>query len=131
MANSLRILIVDDQLRARQSLKAVVTTWLQIDQIMEAKTGEQAMTRVEEWLPHVVLMDARMPVMDGIEATRRIKARWPKIKVIVLSIYAEYRKDALAAGADLFIGKAEPPEHLLTALSSIADATGTNCPSLT
>jgi CheY-like chemotaxis protein len=126
MARSLRILIVDDQLRARQSLKAVVTTWLHIDNVLEAETGAQAISRVEEWLPDVILMDARMPGMDGIEATRLIKARWPNVRVIVLSIYSEYRQDALAAGADIFIGKAEPPEHLLQTLSSLADATATN-----
>jgi CheY-like chemotaxis protein len=131
MARSLRILIVDDRLRARQSLKAVVTTWLHIDDVQEAETGAQAVARVEEWLPDVILMDARMPGMDGIEATRLIKARWPNTRVIVLSIYSEYRQDALAAGADAFIGKAEPPEHLLQTLSSLADTTLTNSSSLT
>ena len=126
MARSLRILIADDQLRARQSLKAVVTSWLHMDQVMEAETGAQAVSRTEEWLPDVILMDARMPVMDGIEATRLIKTRWPNIRVIVLSIYSEYRQEALAAGADMFLGKAEPPEQLLTMLSSIADAAASN-----
>ncbi len=126
MARSLRVLIADDQLRARQSLKAVVTSWLHMDQVMEAETGAQAVSRTEEWLPDVILMDARMPVMDGIEATRLIKTRWPNIRVIVLSIYSEYRQEALAAGADMFLGKAEPPEHLLTMLASIADATASS-----
>ena len=131
MARSLRILIVDDQLRARQSLKAVVKTWLHIDNVLEAETGAQAIRRIEEWLPDVVLMDARMPGMDGIAATRLIKARWPKIRVIVLSIYSEYQQDALSAGADIFIGKAEPPEHLLQTLSSIAGDTADHSTSLT
>ncbi len=126
MPRSLRILVADDQPRARQSLKAVVTTWLHMNQIMEAETGAQAIRCAEEWQPDIVLMDARMPVMDGIEATRLIKARWPNIHVVVLSIYSEYRHDALAAGADMFLGKAEPPERLLTMLSSIADATASS-----
>jgi CheY-like chemotaxis protein len=125
MARSLRILIVDNQLRARQSLKAVVTTWLHTDTVTEAETGVEAIRCAGEWAPDVILMDARMPVMDGIAATRLIKARWPKIKVIVLSIYSEYRQAALAAGADTFIGKAEPPENLLNTLSLIAQAATT------
>ena len=122
MGRSLRILIVDDQPRARQSLKAVVTTWLHIEKVREAETGAQAISCVEEWLPDLILMDARMPVMDGIEVTRLVKKRWPSVKVVVLSIYPEYRAEALAAGADMFLGKAEPPERLLAMLSSIADA---------
>ncbi len=120
MSKSLRILIVDDQRRARQSLKAVIQTWLHVDQVMEAETGAEAIRRVEESAPDVVLMDARMPVMDGLTATRRIKARWPQIRVIILSIYSEYQEDAAAAGADMFFGKAEPPDRLLRTLSSFA-----------
>ena len=55
--------------------------------------------------PDVVLMDVRMPVMDGIEATRRIKESWPQVKVLVLSMYAEHREEALEAGADHFMVK--------------------------
>jgi DNA-binding NarL/FixJ family response regulator len=124
MARSLRILIADDQLRARQSLKAVVTTWLQVQKVAEAQTGAEAIHGVEEWAPDVILMDARMPELDGIQATRLIKARWPGIQVIVLSIYPEYRADALAAGADLFLSKADPPEHLLQALKKMAQSVG-------
>ena len=122
MGRSLRILIVDDQPRARQSLKAVVTAWLHIEKVREAETAAQAISCVEEWLPDLILMDARMPDMDGIEATRLVKTRWPGVKVVVLSIYPEYRYEALAAGADMFLGKDEPPERLLAMLSSIADA---------
>ncbi len=122
MARSLRILIADDQLRARTSLKAVVTTWLRVAEVAEAQTGAEAVRRVEERLPDVILMDARMPEMDGIQATSLIKAKWPDVHVIVLSIYPEYREPALAAGADAFLGKADPPEQLLDALSTIARA---------
>ncbi len=120
MARPLHILIVDDQPRARQSLAAVLQSWLHPAAIIEAETGEEAISRTEQSQPDVILMDARMPVMDGIEATRLIKTKWPGTHVIVLSIYPEYRLDALAAGADMFFGKAEPPEHLLTSLASMA-----------
>ena len=72
------------------------------------------------WLPHlgpdVVLMDVRMPVMDGLEATRRIKSRQPETKIVVLSMYAEYQDDAMAAGADVFLVKGGPTAVLRRAL---------------
>jgi DNA-binding NarL/FixJ family response regulator len=61
-------------------------------------------------------MDARMPVMDGLEATRTIKDRWPEIKVVVLTMYCAFRADALAAGADAFLVKGCSPEELLAAI---------------
>ncbi len=99
-----------------------MTTWLGIDEVAEAQNGAEAISRVQDWQPHIVLMDARMPEVDGVEATRAIKAKWPQVRVIVLSIYSEYQADALAAGADLFLGKAEPPERLRAALTRLAHA---------
>lgn len=120
MAKPPRVLIVDDQPRARASLGAVVTTLLPSTQIDEAQTGVQALERVEAFAPDIILMDARMPQMDGILATRAIKAKHPHIRIIVISMYPDYRAGALAAGADLFLNKAEPPEQLLAALKAVA-----------
>jgi len=119
MAGHMQILIVDDQPRARQSLKALLATWPQVKEIREAANGQEAVRLVEESRPDVVLMDARMPEMDGLEATWLIKARWPQVKVIVLSMYADYRTDALAAGADAFVSKGEPPDRLLATLAAV------------
>jgi CheY-like chemotaxis protein len=117
MVKILRILIVDDQQRARRSLKALLATMFQLTETCEAANGMEAVQCVEECNPDVVLMDARMPEMDGIEATRIIKTNSAHIPVIVLSMYLEYQEAALAAGADAFISKGEPPEHLLEALA--------------
>jgi CheY-like chemotaxis protein len=87
---------------------------------MEAMDGREAVRFVEERQPDVALIDICMPGMDGLQATRIIKARWPKVKVIVLTIYGEYQAEAMAAGADAFIGKGEPPGRLLSILSAIA-----------
>jgi YesN/AraC family two-component response regulator len=71
----------------------------------EASNGQEALCIVEQEQPDVVLMDVRMPIMDGLEATRQIKRRWPQVKVIVLTMYRSYEAQALAAGADWFLLK--------------------------
>lgn len=120
MTRRVKVLIVDDQPRARQSLQALLSTWPSAGEVREASDGQEAVRLVEMRPPDVVLMDVRMPVMDGLQATRIIKARWPRVKVVVLTLYGEYEAEALAAGADAFIGKGEPPGRLLAALAALA-----------
>ncbi len=115
----MRIVIADDQKRARQSLKALLSASLPQVEIREAASGAEALRLVEEIQPRLVVMDIRMPELDGLEATRRIKQRWPSVKVMILSIYQEREEEAQTAGADLFMGKGAPPENLLAALSSL------------
>lgn len=117
MVKTLRILIVDDQRRARKSLKALLATRFQLADTCEAVNGIEAVRCVEECKPDIVLMDAQMPEMDGVEATRIIKEKSPHTPVIMLSMYTEYQAASLAAGADVFISKGEPPERLLEALA--------------
>ncbi len=124
MVKAIRILIVDDQRRTRQSLKALLATNFQSMEMQEAANGVEAIHYAEDWKPHIVLMDARMPELDGIEATRIIKTKTPEVRVIVLSMYAEYQAAALAAGADAFVSKGEPPEQLLAALTAAASSSG-------
>jgi DNA-binding NarL/FixJ family response regulator len=119
LVEQIRVLIVDDQPRARQSMKALLMTCPQIAGIQEAADGQQAVRLVEEARPDVVLMDVRMPEMDGLQATRLIKARWPQVKVIMLSMYLEYSNEALSAGADAFVSKGEPPDRLLATLAAV------------
>jgi DNA-binding NarL/FixJ family response regulator len=90
-----------------------LTTQPQVLLIGEATNGREALDQVGRANPDVVLIDVRMPELDGLEATRQIKARWPGTKVIVHSMYPEYRSEALAAGADAFIVKGDPPDELL------------------
>lgn len=119
MLKTLRILIVDDQQHARRSLRALLATRFQLLDTCEAVNGLDAIRCVEECKPDIVLMDARMPDMDGIEATRIIKTKSPKVPVIVLSMYSEYEAAAIAAGASAFVVKGEPPERLLSVISSM------------
>jgi YesN/AraC family two-component response regulator len=111
-----RILIVDDQPRARKSLKALLSTWSRVGEMVEASSGREALRLVKELQPDVVLMDVRMPEVDGLQATVQIKAQWPQVKVVVLSMYPEYRGEALAVGADAFLAKGEAPYTLLDLL---------------
>jgi DNA-binding NarL/FixJ family response regulator len=116
----MRILIVDDLARARKSMKALVGTHPQVGALKEATNGREAIALAESWAPDAILMDVCMAEMDGLQATRTIKARWPQIKVIVLSMYGDYEAQALAAGADAFVNKGEPPARLLQALDTVA-----------
>jgi DNA-binding NarL/FixJ family response regulator len=115
----MQILIADDQPRARQSLKALLATWPRVDGVREACSGQEAVLSVEEALPDVVVMDARMPDMDGVAATRVIKERWPRVKVVVWSMYPEYEAEARLAGADAFVTKGEPPQQLLSRIAAV------------
>lgn len=119
MSECIQILIVDDQPRARKSLRALLSTWPVLQELSEAANGQEAVQIVEERQPNLVLMDICMPRMDGLQATWLIKTQWPQVKVIVLTMYGEYEAEAMAAGADAFVAKGEPADRLLAALSAL------------
>ena len=119
MVEPIRVLIVDDQPRARKSVRALLSTWPRVGEMHEASNGREAVQLVKELQPDVVLMAVRMPEIDGLTATVQIKALLPQVKVILLSIYPEYGGEALAAGADAFIGKGDAPRELLDLLSAV------------
>lgn len=115
----LRILIVDDQPRARSSMRALLAMEFELAEIYEAADGAEAVRGVQEHKPDVVLMDVLMPGMDGLQATRLIKASWPQVHVIALSMSPEYGVAAAAAGANAFVGKGEAAARLPDMLAAI------------
>ena len=118
MKQRIRILIADDQRSTRQGLKALLTHYPQVEIVGEAVNGQEAVRLVETYRPDVVLMDIKMPEMDGLETTQRIKRNWPEVKVIALTMYSHFKLEALAAGADVFLTKGCAIESMLGAIFS-------------
>jgi len=124
-----RVLIVDDQPLMRAGFKSVLEASGQVDVVGEAATGAQAIEQARRLDPDVVLMDVRMPDMDGIEATRRM----PKQKVLILTTFGldEYIIEALRAGASGFLLKDAPVEELLSAVRAVAAGDAQLSPAVT
>ncbi|HSB68020.1 MAG TPA: response regulator transcription factor [Candidatus Methylomirabilis sp.] len=103
----IRLFLVDDDARFRETLRQLLLQRKEAIILGEAKDGEEALQLTSKVRPDVVLMDLAMPRMNGLEATRRLKARWSDLAVIILTVHddAAYRKTALAAGAEAFLVK--------------------------
>jgi DNA-binding NarL/FixJ family response regulator len=128
----IRLLLVDDQSLVRQGLKAILSLESDLEVVGMAENGEQAISQVEILLPDVVLMDVRMPVMNGSTATKIICDRFPNIKVIVLSTYDDDRdvSEAISAGAKGYLLKDMPSEQLVDAIRCINLGYGQLAPGL-
>ena len=112
----LRVVIADDRPRTRGALRALFAAYPGYVVVGEASDGHEAIERVEQLRPDLVVLDLRMPRMDGIAATTLIKTQWPTVRVIVHSLAVERREEAIAAGADAFVPKGGRPDELLSAL---------------
>ena len=125
----LRVVIADDQPMMRAGFKAVLEATGSIEVVAEAATGEEAVAAAEAHRPDVVLMDIRMPGMDGIEATRRL----PRQRVLILTTFGldEYIIEALRAGASGFLLKDVPADQLLHAIRVAAAGEALLAPSVT
>ena len=124
-----RVLIVDDQPLMRAGFKSVLEASGQVDVVGEAATGAEAIEQARRLGPDVVLMDVRMPDMDGIEATRRM----PQQKVLILTTFGldEYIIEALRAGASGFLLKDAPVDDLLGAVRAVAAGDAQLSPAVT
>jgi DNA-binding NarL/FixJ family response regulator len=129
----LRVLLVDDDDLVRAGLHAVLSTDETIEIVGEAADGHQAIEQVGRLRPDIVLMDVRMPKLDGIAATERIAAAAPAARVLILTTFEDddYVFGALHAGASGFLLKRSTPEQLIAGLHTIAGGESLLSPSVT
>ncbi len=132
---SIRVLIADDQAMVRAGLSLILRPYADVEIVGEAGDGYEAVEVARRLRPDVVLMDIRMPRMDGIEATRRLLApgvpHRPRVLVLTTFDLDEYVYDALRAGAGGFMLKDEPPERLLAGIRIVAAGDALLAPTVT
>jgi len=132
---SVRVVIADDQQLIRDGFRMILAAATDIEIVGEASNGAEAVSLTRELRPDVVLMDIRMPELDGIEATRRILAQndEPKTSVLILTTFDldEYVYDALRAGASGFLLKDVPARQLAAAIRTVGEGNALLSPSIT
>jgi DNA-binding NarL/FixJ family response regulator len=129
----IRLLLADDQSLVRAGFRMILKAEPDIDAVGEASDGREAVAQAETLRPDVVLMDIRIPGLDGIEATRQITARNPGTRVLVLTTFDldEYVYESLRAGASAFLLKDAKEQQLVAAIRIVADGGSLFAPSIT
>jgi DNA-binding NarL/FixJ family response regulator len=119
--SKIRVLIVDDHAILREGIRALLAAHDDIEVVGEAADGREAVEKVHQLSPDVVLMDVAMPLMDGLEATRRIRKGNPKAKVLILTQYdnKEYILSSIKAGASGFVPKRVVASELVSAIQAV------------
>jgi DNA-binding NarL/FixJ family response regulator len=130
---TIRVLIADDQALMRGGFRLILDAQDDLEVVGEAIDGRDAVEQYRRLRPDVVVMDVRMPAMDGIEATRRLTADDPPARVLILTTFDldEYVFQALRAGASGFLLKDRPPEELVAAVRVVASGEALLAPSIT
>jgi DNA-binding NarL/FixJ family response regulator len=130
---TIRLLVADDQSMVRAGFRMLLAGQEDIDVVAEASNGLEAVEKAERFRPDVILMDIRMPELDGLEATRRILATESGARILVLTTFDldEYVYEALRAGASGFVLKDDPPEQLLAAIQVVAGGDALLSPAVT
>jgi len=117
----IRLGIADDHKIFRNGLKATLEDCADFDLVLEASNGKQLIALLETTVPDVILMDIKMPEMDGIQTTAKVKQRYPHVKVLALSMFNEdkYIVDMMKAGASGYLLKNAEPEEIIEAISTV------------
>jgi CheY-like chemotaxis protein len=125
----LRVLLADDHAMVRQGLRSILDSYPDISIVGEAADGEEAVELAGQLAPDVIVMDVNMPKLDGIEATRRIKARWPGITIVGLSVStaAQVESLLLEAGASCYVSKEAAGIHLYGAILTTVPQDSADC----
>ena len=116
----IRILIADDSQVIWDCLRSLLEAQSDFEVVGVAKDGEEAVKKVKELLPDVVIMDAQMPRVGGVEATRRIKEAFPRVGVLFFSVFVDSMEESVRAGADRCLAKDCYPEELFSEARRIA-----------
>ncbi len=129
----IRVLVADDQSMVRAGFRMLLAGEPDIEVVAEASNGLEAIDKTTRYRPTVVLMDIRMPELDGLEATRRILAAADAPRILILTTFDldDYVYDALCAGASGFVLKDDPPEQLLSAIRIVAGGDALLSPAVT
>jgi two-component system response regulator NreC len=119
--NKIRVLIAEDHTIVRKGLRSLLESEVGIEVVGEAENGRDALAKVQQHCPDIVLMDISMPDLNGFEATRQIKQHCPEVKVLVLTMHAneEYVWQILRAGASGYVVKHAAPDELILAIQSV------------
>ena len=130
---SIRVLVADDQSMVRAGFRMLLGSEDDIEVVAEADNGLEAVDKAARFGPTVVLMDIRMPELDGLQATRRIVQADPHARILILTTFDldDYVYEALAAGASGFVLKDDPPEQLLAAIRTVAAGDALLSPAVT
>ena len=130
---TIHVLVADDQSMVRAGFRMLLAGEEDIDVVAEASNGLEAVEKADRFHPDVILMDIRMPELDGLEATRRILATNSGARILILTTFNldEYVYEALRAGASGFVLKDDPPEQLIAAVRTVAAGDALLSPTVT
>jgi DNA-binding NarL/FixJ family response regulator len=127
-----RVLLVDDHAILREGIKALLEKQENIEVVAEAANGREAISKVAQFRPDVVVLDISMPLMDGLEATRQMKKESPDVKILVLTMHddEEYFLQLLRAGASGYVTKRTVSRELVSAIEAVYRGESFFCPSM-
>jgi len=133
MQAKLRVLLAEDHKTVREGVKLLVNAQPDMEVVGEADDGELALAQAERLRPDIIIMDISMPRMNGLKATKKLRSKYPDIKLLTLSRHTDdgYLQQLVAAGANGYVLKQSAPNHLINAIREVAQGNAYLDPSLT